>query len=180
MGEISKWLMHDDQAALWEILVASILNILFLALSSLLLWSLGRAVLALRLAKGYVVLWVVTFVSAGLVYRIQGLCRVNMYDHGNAYIISNLAVSCFLQAGWAAFAALTIHSFVAGTPVWMVVLLYLVGGLACLVAFFAVSSFYHGHIYKFVSLPLVLVSFIVFSVWPASGRFMYGWFFNLF
>jgi hypothetical protein len=62
----------------------------------------------------------------------------------------------------------------------MVVILYLVGVLSCLIAFFAVSSFYQGHVYKLVSLPLALLSFIVFGVWPAGGRLMYGWFFELF
>lgn len=180
MGEISKWLMHDDRKELFEVLTAGALNILFLALLALLLWPAGRSALAFRLAKGYGVLWVVVYVTSVLVNRVQRLCRVNLYDHADAYVISNLAASCFLQVGWSAFAALTVHGFVVVAPVWIVALLYLAGGLSCLIAFFAVSSFYQGHIYKMVSLPLALVSFIVFSVWPASGRVMYGWFFDLF
>ena len=31
-----------------------------------------------------------------------------------------------------------------------------------------------------ISLPLALAAFLVFSVWPASGRAIYGWFFRLF
>lgn len=180
MGEISKWLVHDDQKELFEILVALVLNIVFLALIALLLWPLGRPVLALRLAKGYAVLWLATFITAALVNRIQQFFRVNLYDHADAYVISNLAVSCFLQAGWSAFAALAVQSFAPGASIWVVLALYLAGVLSCLVAFFAVSSFYQGDIYKFIRLPLALASFIVFSVWPASGRVLYGWFFNLF
>jgi hypothetical protein len=180
MGDLIKWLMNDEQKDLFEVVFASALNIAFLALAALLLWPLGRPVLAFRLAKGYGVLWVVICVIAILVNRIQKLFRVNLYDHANAYVNSNLAVTCFLQAGWAAFAALTVQGFVAGAPNWFVVVLYSVGGLSCLIAFFAVTSFYQGHIYKLISLPLALVSFIVFSVWPASGRAVYGWFFNLF
>lgn len=180
MGEISKWLMQDEQKGLFEILVALALNILFLALVALLLWPLGKPVLAFRLAKGYGILWIAVWIAAALGYRIQKFFRVNLYDHPDAYVNSNLAVSCFLQMGWSAFAALIVHSFVTGAPLWMMAVLYLVGGLSCLIAFFAVSSFYQGHIYKFISLPLALVSFIVFSVWPASGRVLYGWFFNLF
>jgi hypothetical protein len=85
-----------------------------------------------------------------------------------------------LQIGWAAFATITIHYFVSGAPFWTRVILYLVGGVSCLIAFFAVSSFYQGHIYKLVSLPLALLSFIVFAVWPAGGRVLFGWFLNLF
>ena len=180
MGALSKWLLHDDQKDLFEVLFASTLNILFLVLLALLLWPLGRPGLAFRLAQGFGILWLGTYVTTVLVKRVQRFCRVNLYDHANAYVLSNLAVSCFLQAGWSAFAALTVHSFVAGAAGWLVVLLYLVGVLSCLIAFFAVSSFYQGHIYKLVSLPLALVSFIVFSVWPAGGRLIYGWFFALF
>jgi hypothetical protein len=179
-GEISKWLLHDDQKELFEILFAATLNILFLALVALLLWPLGRPQLAFRLAKGYVVLWVNVYAAAVLVNRIQRFFGVNIDDHPDTYVVSNLAVSGFLQAGWSAFAALVVHSFAPGTPIWITLILYLVGVLSCLVAFFAVSSFYQGHIYKFVSLPLALISFIIFSVWPASGRVIYGWYFELF
>ena len=180
MGEISKWLMDEERKDLFEVLVASTLNIVFLALIALLLWPLGGLMLAFRLAKGYGLLWIIVYVSAVLVHRIQRFFGVDMYTHADAYVVSNLAVSCFLQAGWAAFAALAVHNFVAAAPVWTVVILYLIGVLSCLIAFFAVSAFYQGHIYKLVSLPLALVGFIVFSIWPASGRAAYGWFFELF
>jgi hypothetical protein len=179
-GEFSKWLMHDDQKELFEVLVAGALNLVFLALIVSLLWSLGSPLLAFRLAKGYGVLWGLTGAAALLGNRIQELFGVSLYDRSNAYVISNLAVSCVLQTCWSAFAALAVRSFVPGAPVWIVVILYLVGVLSCLVAFFAVSSFYQGHIYKVVSLPLALIGFVVFSVWAAAGRAMFGWFFELF
>ena len=172
--------MHDDQKELFEILVAGVLNVVFLALIALLLWPLSKPTLAFRLATGYAVLWIVTFITIVLVNRVHQFFRVDIYTHAGAYVISTLAISCFLQAGWSAFAALTVRSSVAGTPIWIVAALYIVGALSCLIAFFAVSSFYQGHIYKMVSLPLALVGFMVFSVWPASGRVIYGWFFDLF
>ncbi len=180
MGVFEKWLLHEDQKDLFEVLVAVGLNLIFLAFISLLLWPPGRPLLALRLAKGYVILWGVIFVASAVGYRIQQFFGVNIYDHPDAYVNSNLAVSGFVQAGWSAFAALTVQSFVAGAPFWLVLVLYLVGSLSCLVAFFALAWFYQGHIYKLICLPLGLVSFIMFSVWPAGGRLMYGWFFNLF
>lgn len=180
MGAISKWLTHDDQKDLFEVLFAATLNILFLALIALLLWVLGRPRLAFSLAKGYGLLWIVILGTAALVNLIQRSFRVNIYDHSNVYVISNLIVCCLLQAGWAAFAATTVHSFVAGASIWIMVALYLVGVLSCLIAFFAVTSFYQGHIYKLISLPLALVIFIIFSLWPAGGRIMYGWFLGLF
>jgi len=179
-GEISKWLMHDDQKDLFEILVAGALNVVFLALIAVLLWFLGKPMLTLRLAKGFGILWLVTLVSIVLVQRIHRLFRVDLYTHADAFVLSNLAVSCMLQAGWSAFAALAIQDFVVGAPVWMAASLYLVGALSCLIAFYAVSSCYQGHIYKMISLPLALASFMAFSVWPASGDVLYGWFFARF
>jgi hypothetical protein len=58
-GEISRWLLQDEQKDLFEIVVAIALNVLFLALIALLLWPLGRTLLALRLARGYGLLWIV-------------------------------------------------------------------------------------------------------------------------
>ena len=180
MGEISRWLMHEDRKELFEFLVGLVLNIFFLVLITLLLWPLGRLGLAWGLARGYGILWLITWWAAALVYRIQHVFRVNLYDHGNVYLFSNLFVSCFLQTGWSAFAALSIRGAVTGASTWTVVLVYLAGALSCLAAFYAVSAFYQGHFYRFVSLPLALVGFLVFSVWPASGRVLYGWFFRLF
>jgi hypothetical protein len=168
MGEIINWLIHDDQKELFEILVALVLNIIFLALNTLLLWPLDRLMLALGLAKGYGVLWLAICLTAVLLNHIQRFFRVNLYEHFNAYMLSNLVVSCFLQMGWSAFAALTVNNFVTGVPIWMALILYLAGFLSCLIAFFAVSSFYQGTIYKLVSLPLALAGFLVFSVWPAA------------
>jgi hypothetical protein len=178
MGEFGNWLLHEDQKDVWDILFACVLNIVFLLLIALLLWPLGSPMLAWRLAKGYSVLWGMVYFAAMLVSRIQDYFRVNIYDHPDAFVYSNLAVSCILQIGWSAFAALVVQSFVAGASLWSMSILYFVGALSCLVAFFVVSSFYKGHIYRFISLPITLVAYIVFSVWPASGRVLFGWFFD--
>ena len=90
---------------------------------------------------------------------------MNIHDRHRAFIISNLAVSCFLQICWSVFAALLVQRFVPGSPLWIMVVLYVVGFLSCLISFFAVSSFYQGQIYKMVSLPLASVCFVGFSVW---------------
>ncbi|MGH9903459.1 MAG: hypothetical protein ACRD68_16755 [Pyrinomonadaceae bacterium] len=180
MGAFSKWLLHDDQKELFEYLYANVLNIVFLALIALLLWPLGRVMMAFRLAKGYWLFWIVLLVTAAVLVLFRRIFRVDMDSHFDAYVISALVVSCFLQAGWSAFVALTVHSFVASAPAWMVAILYAVGVLSCYVAFAVVSAFYPGSLYRLVNLALAAVSFIVFSVWPAAGRAIYGWFFDLF
>jgi hypothetical protein len=180
MKEVTAWLLHDDQKVLFEIVFAIILNVIFLAVLALALWLLDRTALASHLAKGYGILWIATFVTAILIARIHHIFRVNLYDRSGLFLVSNLLASSVLQTGWAAFAALTVRGFVDGAPGWMIVSLYLSGAVSCIVAFFAVSSFYQGHFYRLISLPLGLVGFLVFSVWPASGRALYGWFFDLF
>jgi len=172
--------MDDYRKELFEFLFSGLLNVLFVALVALLLWPLGSVVLALRLSKGYVVLWIVTWIATALLYRAQQLFRVDMYERANAYVFSNLTVSCLLQMGWSAFAALGVQGFVGGVGVWTAVAVYGAGLLSCLVAFYVVSAFYYGEVYRFLSLPLALASFVVFSVWPASGRVLYGWFFDIF
>ena len=49
MGEFSKWLLHENQKELFDYLFAIVLNIIFLALTALLLWPLGRTTIALHL-----------------------------------------------------------------------------------------------------------------------------------
>jgi hypothetical protein len=108
------------------------------------------------------------------------MLRLDIDTHTDAYIISGLVVSGFLQAGWSAFAALTVHSFAVGAPVWVVVMLYVVGFFSCYIAFTIVSTFYVGSIYRQTNVMLAFASFIIFSVWPTGGRVIYGWFFDLF
>ncbi|HEX8634622.1 MAG TPA: hypothetical protein VF703_10780 [Pyrinomonadaceae bacterium] len=179
-GEFGKWLMHDDRKEQFEALFASVLTILFFALSALLLWPAGQAMMAFHLMKGYWLFCLVIYVTSVAVVLLQRVFRVDIDSHVDAYIISSLAVSGFLQAGWSAFAAFTVHNFIAVAPAWAVVILYLVGFLSCYIAFLVVSMFYAGSIYRQTNILLALTGFIIFSVWPAAGRAIYGWFFELF
>lgn len=71
MGDLSRWLLHQDQKELFEILFAISLNLFFLALIALLLWPLGWLGLAFRLTKGYGILWIIALMVAVFVNRIQ-------------------------------------------------------------------------------------------------------------
>lgn len=179
MGDFSRWLLHDDQKELFEYLYATVLNVVFLLLATLLLWSVDKTAMALQLAKGYWVFWIVLILTAVLVTVVQRLFRVDIDSHVNAYVFSALAVGGFLQTGWSAFAALTVDSFVAGAPGWIVAILYGVGILSCYIAYAAVSALYVGSLYRLVNLGIAVVSFVIFSVWPAAGSAIYGWFFEL-
>ena len=174
------WLLHEDQNELFEIVFAILLNIVFLIATTLLFWILDWETLAFRLAKGYAILWVITFLVSVTMNRIQHFFRVDLYEHSDVFLITNLSASCILQVGWSAFAALAVGSFVDGAPGTAAVILYLIGAISCIIAFNAVSSFYHGHFYRLISLPVTMTSFVVFSVWPVSAQTLFGWFFELF
>ena len=180
MGEFGKWLLHDDQREVFDALFASVLTFLFFGLSALVLWSLSRTTMTFQLLKGYWVFCIVMCLTVAATVRLQRMLRVDIDSHFDAYVISGLIVSGVLQAGWSAFAALTVHSFIAGAPLRVVAILYVVGFLSCYVVFNIVSMVYAGSIYRQTNLLLAVASFILFSVWPASGRAIYGWFFNLF
>ena len=180
MAEFSKWLLHEDQKELFDYLFAIVLNFLFLALTTLLLWLLGKTTMAFRLVKGFWCFWAVLIITASLLAVVQRIFRMDLYSRSDAYVISGLAVSSCLQAGWSAFAALVVQNSVTGAPIWMMIILYAGGFLSTYVACVIVGAFFTGTLYRMVSLALGVVSFVVFSVWPAAGNAIYGWFFDLF
>ena len=163
-----------------DLLIGIALTSLFLGLIILGLWPLDRTMMALRLAKGYGIFWVLTAATCQVLHLIQRVFRIDVDTHFDAYVISNLGGCVFLLAGWSAFAALTVRSFVVGAPIWIAVILYSVAFISSWVAFTVMSSFYTGRIYKIPNLIAAHASFVVFAVWPASGHLIYGWFFDLF
>ena len=180
MGEFSRWLLHEDQKELFDYLFALVLNIVFVALTALLLWPLSKAILAWRMAKGYWIFWTVLIVTSALMVLAQRLFRMDLYERFDAYVISGLIVSGFIQLGWSAYVAPVVRSSVADTSLWVAIVLYAVGVTSCYVAAVIVGAYYMGGLYRMVNSCLAMLSFVVFSVWPAAGLAIYGWFFDLF
>ena len=180
MGQFSKWLLLEDQKDLFNYLFAVALNAVFLALAALLLWPMGKASVALSLARGFWALWTAMILVTAIVAVVQRLVRVDMYSHADAYVILGLLVSGVLQAGWSAFAALTVGDSAAGAPLWLTAVLYFVGLLSCWVACNVVAAYYMGSIYRMVNLVVAAVSFVLFCAWPAAGRLLFGWFFDFY
>lgn len=171
---------ETDSKTLWELIFAAGATLLFLGLSALLLWPFGKAALAIQLAKGYLIFWVVVSFASWVLGLGHRMFRVESDPPSSPYVFTNLGLSAFLQTGWSAFAVLAVSSSLTGSSTWLVAGLHLTGFLSSLVASFMVGAFYQGTLYKFVNGPLALVSYIVFAVWPALGRAIYGWFFALF
>lgn len=180
MGEFSKWLLHEDQKEFFDYLFALVMNIVFVGLIALLLWPLGHASLALRLAKGYWIFWTVLIATNAVLALVQHYFRVNLYERYNTYVISGLALSGFLQIGWSAFSAPIIRSFAAEASIWVDIVLYAIGVVGSYVAAIVVGAYYTGGIYRMVNSALAILTFILFSVWPKAGLAIYGWFFDLF
>src|ERR1044072_8224200 len=166
MGQFAKWLLHEDQKEFFDYLFAIVLNAVFLVLIALLLWPLGKATMALRLAKGYWIFWTAVIVTACVLALLQRIFPMNLYDHFNAYVITGLIFSGFVPVGWSAFVAPIIHDFVAGAPIWIAIILYGAGVVSCWIATVIVAPFYMGSLYRTVNPILAIISFIVFSVWP--------------
>lgn len=180
MGEFSKWLLHEDQKEFFDYLFALVLNIVFVALTALLLWPLGRAILAWRLAKGYWIFWTVLIVTSMLMVLAQRIFRMDLYERFDGYVISGLIVSGFIQLGWSAFVAPIVRTSVADTSVWVAIVVYALGLISCYVAAVIVGVYYMGGLYRMVNSMLAILSFVLFSVWPRAGMAIYGWFFDLF
>ncbi|HEV7891488.1 MAG TPA: hypothetical protein VGP08_12665 [Pyrinomonadaceae bacterium] len=180
MREWERWLLHEDQKELFDFLFAAALCLFFGGLAALALWPLGDAWLAMRFAKGGVVLWLVLLVTFVALAFVQRKLDVDIYSHGDAYVISSAVVGAVIQTGWSAFAALAVRDFASGAGTWASVLLYFTGLLSCYVAYTVVSAFYTGQVYKLVNLAAALVGFAAFCVWPSAARAAYGWFFRIF
>jgi hypothetical protein len=169
------WLLRDEQKQLFDYIFASVLCLLFLLLSLLVLWPLGKAQMVLRFAEGFGVFWLALSASTLVLLVGRRLFRVDLYSRVNAYVISGLIVSAFWQMCWSAFASVTVLSFSANATWRVFLIVSLMGVLSCYVAFVDVSAFYHGHIYKLVNAPLAFVSFVAFSIWPRVSHRMFGW-----
>lgn len=173
-------LIRDAPVEALDFVVIFVVNLLFVGLAALALWPLELAWLAVRLAKAYAVLWgAVSFAHTAL-SMLQSILRVNLYDNWHLFIYSNLAVGVLVLPCWSAFAAPEARGAAAGASVWTATLLYAVGLLASLVAWKVVCVFYNGHLYQFVNLAVVVVSFVLFATWSGAAGALYGWFFNLF
>jgi hypothetical protein len=164
-GALSLWLMHEDRKELVELLFALGLTLAFLALQALALGPMGEWALLGAVAGGLAGLWAATAAAAAVLTVAYRRFRVGLYERHRVFVAANLAASVLLQGGWAVVAAPAVRAAAAGEPAGVAVALWAAGLLSCLVAFYVVSAFFHGHLYRFVSLPVALVAFVASGVW---------------
>jgi len=175
MSRILQWLFDENQKDLYEIVVAFFINLLFLAVISLMFWPLQKLISLIKLAKGFGLLWILSSVIAVILVGFQRLFRLNIYNRVNLYILSTMSVNLLLQCGWAAFAALILQNDTAPNPLWIELIMHGIGLVSCLIAFWVVSAFYHPGAFKLLSLLIPILSFIVFSIWPGVVEKIFQW-----
>jgi len=180
MGVFARWLLHEDQKEWFDYFFALSLNAVFVAVIALLLWPFGKATVALSLGKAYWMFWTVLIVTSAVMVLAQRIFRMDLYSHYDAYVISGLIVSGFVQVGWSAYAASVVRSSAAEASIAVAIVLFIVGVISSWVASVIVGVYYMGSIYRTVNSLLGILSFVVFCVWPAAGLAIYGWFFDLF
>jgi hypothetical protein len=143
-----------------------------------LLWPLGKLRALVSLGKGYGVLLGLVFASGFIVMgAMHGLFRAIRVDPGRGWgftirVLLGCTLSGLLAVGWSAFAALVFSGAASGAPWWAAALVYLGGAISAYVAFALITIFYQGSIYKMNVLALVLVSYVVFAIWPAAAAFV--------
>lgn len=163
-----------------NIMIAFALIVAFLAVAALLLLPFGRGEVWLGFAKGYLVWWyvlVLATIALTLFFRVS---RIDDDTHFDAYLLLNAAVSGVVVLGWAAFAALLANGGAAGAPIWLAAIIFALGLVSSHNVYGVVTMFYEGTFYRNINLPAALGGFVLFAAWPASARFLFGWFFGLF
>lgn len=180
MSAFGQWLLHEDQKELFDTLYAALLSVVFFGLTALVLWPLGAVPFAWRLVRGYWVFCVMVGWTAFGLYLFRKIFRIDIDTNFDAYVISALAVSSFVQAGWCAFAALAVREAAAAASWPSVAALAFFGFLSCYVCAALVAVYYSGRLYRYFNVPFAGAAFVLFALWPAAARFLYGWFFALF
>ena len=117
------------------------------------------------LVKGYYVFWIVLYWTAAILVLFNRVAKIEIDSNFNAYVISALAASSFLQAGWSSFAAATVQSFVADTSILISAVLYVVGFISCYVTSGCLFA-YRGSLKQSI-FPFTVT--ILFCLWPSSG-----------
>lgn len=170
MRDLLDWLLDDRQEKLYEFLVALAVNLVFLVVSAFVLWPLGKAGLAIELARGFAVLWLALEAIHLLAALAVAVFRIQTDNPGLGYVLCGVIASGFLQMGWAAFAASRLPLFVAGASWWQVGMAYAIGAVSCYVAAVVIGLVYTGSLYRLTGLAIAALSFIVFVAFPRLAQ----------
>lgn len=155
----------------WEV----VWNVIVLVVAAVLLLPFGRGGVLWELVRAFAVLWGVLLMAAGLMQVVQRVLRVEEDPPSDAYVLSNLAVGVVLLVIFTGYVTLLLRGSVGGAPVWMMIILLVIGLLSSHAGYGIVSAVYGGTLYRTVNLAVALGGFVLFAAWPAAARAAFGW-----
>jgi hypothetical protein len=148
-----------------DLLIAAGVNAVLFALSALVLWPMGKAGLAGRLAIGLCLFAIVVAVAVGVLALVEKLFRIESDPPSTAFVTLSLLFSGALQVGWSAYAALAARGFAPGASFGVVAAIYIVGFLSSFLAGTVVGAFFSGQLYKIVNAALAVAGYLIFAIW---------------
>ncbi len=165
--------MNDaEKSALGDLLIASALCVVFFLVAGILLWFAGQSVFFWQLAGGFVLFTLGVLAVALIGTLIQSIARINMYDRTNTYIGLNVILSALPMLIWTAYAAHLASGAVNGFGMLSAAATHLIGFLSCYAAHTMVHSQFRGTIYAMITLPIGLLGYALFAVFPWLARLL--------
>lgn len=165
--------MNDaEKSAIGDLLIALALCAVFFLVAGIVLWLAGQSVFFWQLAGGFVLFTLGVLAIALIARLIYGVARINMYDRANAYVALNIVLSVLPMLIWTAYAAHLASGAVNGFGLMSAAATHLTGALSCYAAHTMVHSQFRGTIYALVTLPIGLVGYALFAVFPWMARLL--------
>ncbi len=159
--------MNDAaKSAITDFLIALLISLVFFVVAGALLWFAGQTVFLGQLAGAYVLFCFGVLAVSLIGMLIMQLARVNFHDHFNTYVILNVALGALPVVLWSAFAARLAANGAGGFSALSAALLHVCGFLSCYTAYTVVTSQFNGTLYRMILLPLALIGYVVFAVFP--------------
>jgi hypothetical protein len=165
--------MNDDaKSAIGDLLIALAICATFFLVAGILMWFAGQSVFFWQLAGGFVLFTLGVLAISLIGMLIQAAARINMYDRTNIYVGLNIVLSALPVLVWTAYAAHLASGAVNGFGMLSAAATHLVGFLSCYAAHTMVHSQFRGTIYALITLPIGLLGYVVFAVFPWLARIL--------
>ena len=155
------------------------LALAWFGIGALILWPFGKAALCWDLGKGYPIYVGALMLATLLSLIVQKVFRLDFDPPRDPFIITNVVISVFVQAGWAAFVALAVADFLPDASLFATVVLHFVGFVGSYITAATTGAFFQGSVYKTIDTLVSAVAYILFAIWPGAAHAIYSWFFAL-
>lgn len=161
---------ESERSAIGDLLIAVGLCAVFFLVAGILLLFAGQSVFFWQLAGGFVLFTLGVLAIALVGTLIQSVARINMYDRTNTYIGMNIVLSALPILIWTAYAAQLASGAVNGFGLLSAAATHATGFLSCYAAHTMLHSQFRGTIYAMITLPIGLLGYVLFAVFPWMAR----------